>query len=569
MPSKLRQAQPWLNFCGAGLFTAYDPPHALVTEAALLPPTSAGDPNPVSVPSPTQDTGARITVSGDGSILKPAIIPTVDQPKATSNPPSTNNGDPNSGSQSKKPAASDTSPSDSKASPGSPNAGSDPEKSSNPKQSSDPKQKTDSSQGSDPKQDSNSQQNTDPNQGGNSNKGSEANPGDHPDQSGDSKQDSKINSNPEESTNSSKSYLLPQTLVGVISSGKANGNADSIIQNDPKHSDEADVTGKEYGQNRPQVNVPKASTSPSPSDNPASSTISLAVDDRKSTTTNIAGQVVTIGLQNAIEIAGATLIAGAPAITVSGKMISLGSSVLIVGSSTVPFPSQDPDPLITSIASHPVTAASDAVELAGTTLHPGHPGITLDGTSISLDTAGQLIVGSATMTLPGASPTTARLGHQSHASDPKVPGPFITALTGQSITAATPSALAFSGITLTPGAPGKTINGTPVSLNTAGQLVIGSGSNTTPLETNSAAGLGALIIGGFAARGPFFGASPVGGSSSSNGTDSNNSTSTSTSTSVAVFKGEAESLKSQRGLLLSSWKMAGMIAVAIFVFRWM
>lgn len=311
MPNKLRHAQPWLSFCGDAFFTAYDPPHALVTEAALLPPTSAGDPKPVSVPSPTQDTGARATISGDGSIPKPAIVPTMDQPKATPNPPPTKNGDPSPMSQSKNPAASDTSPSDSKATPESPNVGSDPKKGSDSNQGSDPKQETGPDHGRDPKQHSNFQQNTDPNQGSNSNKGSKFNPEDHPDQSSDSKPDSQNNSNPKESTNPSKSYLLPQTLMDVISSGEPNGSADAIIQNDPKQGDETDIAGEESGQNRQQVNDPKASTSPSPLDNPGSSTISLAVDNRKAITTNIAGQATTIGPQNAIEIAGSTLTPGA------------------------------------------------------------------------------------------------------------------------------------------------------------------------------------------------------------------------------------------------------------------
>lgn len=234
-------------------------------------------------------------------------------------------------------------------------------------------------------------------------------------------------------------------------------------------------------------------------------------------------------------------------------MISLGSSALVVGSSTVPFQPQNAEPLITNIAGHPVTAAPDAVELAGTTLHPGHPGVTLDGTSISLDTAGQLIVGSETITLTGASPTIARLGDQSYASYAKLSDPFITTIGGQAITAA-PSAVAFAGTTLTPGASGKVINGTLVSLNTAGQLVIGS--KTAPLATDSGAGLAALIMEGFGAGGRFGGKSPslVGGSSL-------NGTGNRSSAGVAVLQGEAESLESWVPL----WKTAVALAVAMLV----
>ena len=604
MPSKLRQAGTWLNFCGDGYFTAYDPPHALVPETALLP-VSAGDPKPVSVPSPTQGTVTRATVNSDGSTLKPAIIPTMDQPKATPNPPPTDNGKPGPSSQSKSPAASDTPPSDSKASQGSSNQGSDSQKGSDP------------NQGSDPKQDSNSQQNNDPNQG------SKSIPGDRPDQGDDSKPGSKTNSNTEKSTNPSKSHLLPQALMGVINNRKPNGNVDAVVQNDPKQSDEANIAGAESGQNRPQVNVLKVSASPGPLDNPASdsktptqspsfsepfnalaegnpitinnqviqslsygisvagttitpgappitisgtpisygpsllavgsSTIFLAADNRKSIVTNIAGQAVTIGQHNAVEIAGATLTPGAPALTVSGEMISLGSSILIVGTSTVSFQSPSAETSIISVAGYPITAAPDAVALAGTILHPGKPGVILDGTLISLDTAGQLIVGSKTMTLPGASLRSGRLADHSYPLYPDISDPLVTAIGGQTITAA-PSAVAFAGTTLTPGASGKTIGGTPVSLNKGGQLVIGS--KTIPLETDSGAGLGGLIMGGFGAGGPFGGRSP-----SPSGGTSSNGTGNRTSASVAVFQGGAESLKG--GLPL--WKTAVMSSVAMLV----
>lgn len=179
MPSKLRQAEPWLNFCGAGLFTAYDPPHALVTEAALLPPSSAGDPKPAPAPSPTQDPDARATIAGKGSTttLRPAIVPTVDQPKATPKlPPNPSNKDLTPEHTSSDPAASDTLPLGAKASPEHANQGSD------------------TQQGSDPTKGNDSEQSSDPDQGSDPDRGS------------------KSYGNPEEGKSTSKSYLPPQTL---------------------------------------------------------------------------------------------------------------------------------------------------------------------------------------------------------------------------------------------------------------------------------------------------------------------------------------------------------------------
>ena len=282
------------------------------------------------------------------------------------------------------------------------------------------------------------------------------------------------------------------------------------------------------------------------------STTSLAVNTQKPIMTTIAGQTVTIGRQNAVEIAGVTMTPGAAAITVSGKVISLGSSILVVGTSTVPLQPQNAEPLITNVAGYRITAAPDAVEVPGTTLHPGNPRVTLDGTLSSLDTSGQLIIDPKTMTLPGASPIIA----QSSPSSPHISNPLITTIGSQTITAA-PSCVTFAGTTLTPGASGKTINGTLVSLNTAGQLVLGL--QTIPLETASGAqlNLGGLIMGGFGADGPFGGMSPsaVVGGGSANG---NGSTDNGTSTGVAVFRGKAESLRC--GLL--RWKMGGVLLMS-------
>ncbi len=692
MPSQINQMGGWLRFCGGVFFTAYDPPHALVTEAALLPPTSAGDPKSAPAPSPTQDPAAGATVAGKGSTLQPAIVPTVDQPKATKSPvPISNDGTTSSDPQSKDPAAQDTSPSESTPRPGQYNQGSDPDhgsissQGSGSKVDSDPKKGGNGYQGSDSKQAGDSKQDSDPNY------------------SSDPNQDGSPNHmNPEPGTDPSKSYLLITMLTAVTSYRNSDINADTIAPSDPDQSDTTSLVGDESGQDVPPVNILKAPTSPDTSNDPifaskvppqpvvspdpfnafpqsqpvtinnqviqkfpngisvagttltpgappitvsgtpitygpsvlavGTSTISFAFSDPKPITTNVAGQAITIG-QDGVAIAGTTLTPGATAITVSGTSRSLGSSALVIGTSTIPLPSRLPEPLITTVAGHAVTAAPSAVEVAGTTLHPGVPGVTLDGTVVSLDSSGQLIFGSKTITLPGESAGLGALilgglGHKS-ASDASEPlttiiaGQVITAdptavafagttlspgasgrtidgtllslnmggqlvvgsktvrlmsesvqsgglvsgisdlivatIAGQAITAA-PNAIAFAGTTLTPGALGQTINGTLVSLNTAGQLVVGS--KTIPLATSSA-GLGGLIIGGSGNSGPFgaISTSLVGGNSSGgsgNGNGNGDRNGTSTSTSVKVFRGGAGPLKSGLG-----WMMGGVLVVAV------
>lgn len=94
---------------------------------------------------------------------------------------------------------------------------------------------------------------------------------------------------------------------------------------------------------------------------------------------------------------------GSPPLTVSGTPIYFGPSALVVGSSTVPVASKSIPQMITTVAGQVITAAPNIVTIAGTTLTPGAPGITLDGTLLSLEKASQLVIGSKTISLQSAS----------------------------------------------------------------------------------------------------------------------------------------------------------------------
>ena len=115
--------------------------------------------------------------------------------------------------------------------------------------------------------------------------------------------------------------------------------------------------------------------------------------------TTINGQTIQPLTNGGISIDGTTLTPGAPPITVSGTSISLGSSALIVGSSTLPLDSEVPEHLVTTVAGQAVTADPTAVEVGSLTLTPGGPGTSLSGTLVSLDPNGQLIVDTRTIPL--------------------------------------------------------------------------------------------------------------------------------------------------------------------------
>ena len=115
--------------------------------------------------------------------------------------------------------------------------------------------------------------------------------------------------------------------------------------------------------------------------------------------TNINGQIIQPLTNGGISIDGTTLTPNAPPITVSGTSISLGSSALVIGSSTIPLDSEIPEHLVTTVAGQAITADPTAVEVGSLTLTPGGPGTSLSGTLVSLDSDGELIVGTRTIPL--------------------------------------------------------------------------------------------------------------------------------------------------------------------------
>ena len=465
MPSRVKQIQPWLSYCTDVFFTAYDPPTVLRAASALAPPVASKDPEAhpkVSVPSLTVDPVARETVGSKPSTPLPASTPVVDRPKATTyaaqTPPKEKGSD-------KTPR-----PKNDPASQGSPlllptlnavgpnrdpKGNDDHQQISNIQPSSDPTIESDPAQAIDPKKSDNS--------GGNLKDGA----------------DPKLHSSHESEQN-----------VDPVSQGS---DTNQINEVDP-------LNHFKEGQ-----------------------------------TSTINNQVIQ-PLSHGISIAGTTPTPGSPPITISDTPIHLAPSALIIGPSTVPFvpenPNPDPDPLTTIITGHIITAAApNAIAIAATTIPLESPGVNLAGTLISLDTARhQLIVGTKTIPLDSASGI--------HA--------LVTTVNGQAITAF-PSRIAIASTVLTPGAAGIVVGGTLVSLNTGGQVVVGS-KTIALLQSGRSTGLGMGVSGPAGPSGPLIHTklpSPTPSmrknniSTSSGGVDGKSHRNNGTSTAVQIFQSNA------------------------------
>ena len=198
--------------------------------------------------------------------------------------------------------------------------------------------------------------------------------------------------------------------------------------------------------------------------------------------TTIDGEIIQ-PLSNGISVAGTTLTPGGPAVTVSGTPMSLGSDVFAIGTSTVSLATDDPTQVVTTIAGQTITANPTAVEVDGSQLLlPGSPGLTLGGTQISLDLAGQLVVGSKTIPLKGA--TDNRL---------------ITTVAGYQLSA-NPTAVQVGASTLMrPGGLPMTLSGTMISLDSSSKLIVGS--TTINLQPATSGVLDRLVVGGFLSPG--------------------------------------------------------------------
>lgn len=194
----------------------------------------------------------------------------------------------------------------------------------------------------------------------------------------------------------------------------------------------------------------------------------------------VAGQTITPN-SAAFSIAGTTISAGGPAATVDGTVVSLGTSgALAIGSSTYSVPISTPALFANSaiiIAGQTVTPNPSAFPIGGTSISAGGPGVTINGTVVSLHPSGILAIGLSTLAL-------------------SLPLSSIYYTDGLNVQAGSSNAVV-DGVTLTPGASGASINGTVVSLESGGKtLGIGTGRFAMPTGSANATAGGNFFNGG-------------------------------------------------------------------------
>ena len=187
----------------------------------------------------------------------------------------------------------------------------------------------------------------------------------------------------------------------------------------------------------------------------------------------IAGQTV-VPNPTGMVIAGSSVLPGGSAVTISNTLISLGrSGILVVGSSSFSLP---PQSIFTgnsgqsgisalTVAGQTFTPNPTAFSVAGTTISAGGAAVTVGGTVISLRPSGTLVVGSSTIALSAF----------------QTPPPSLLNIDGLTIEAQ-PSRAIVENITISPGAPGMTIDGSVVGLEAGGDLDIGTGRFAMPTE---------------------------------------------------------------------------------------
>lgn len=227
---------------------------------------------------------------------------------------------------------------------------------------------------------------------------------------------------------------------------------------------------------------------------------------------------------------------GDPGVTIGGTPLALNKAgYLVLGSKTLPLASGLAETITTTIAGKAITANPTAITMKSTTLRTGDPGVTVDRTAVALDKSGRLLIGSKTISLHTQSAISST-----------------TTIAGQTITAAA-SGITIADTTLRPGDADLPINGTIVSLDTAGHFVVGSKTHVFGSEN-----------GGL--EDPTVGASRAAGASASTkqlvdqSHSANGSSGSATSTSVQEFKGGGGSLKCD---LLLMKVVVVMIAMAV------
>lgn len=119
------------------------------------------------------------------------------------------------------------------------------------------------------------------------------------------------------------------------------------------------------------------------------------------TTTTAAGHLLTLlpsGI--GIVVSGTTLTPNAPAVTLSSTLLSYGPHGFVAGTSTIPLIPPTTTSLFTTLGQTFTALPSDAIAVAGITLTSNAPAVTVSGEVISLGANGLVVNGTATISLP-------------------------------------------------------------------------------------------------------------------------------------------------------------------------
>jgi len=181
---------------------------------------------------------------------------------------------------------------------------------------------------------------------------------------------------------------------------------------------------------------------------------------------------------------GTTLSQNGPHVTIDNTEVFVGSSGLVIGSSsTVAIPAAPSSELSSkslssamtfTTAGHTFTSPPSDIAVAGTTIQPGSIAV-ISGTTVSYGSIG-LVIGTSIDPIPTSHPSSA-----GPASFPGTGPTNVFTLGGQTLTAS-PTGIYIAGTTLTAGGSAITISGTAISLGSSG-LVIASSTYAIPSGT--------------------------------------------------------------------------------------
>ncbi|MCJ1261022.1 hypothetical protein MMC22_000886, partial [Lobaria immixta] len=204
-------------------------------------------------------------------------------------------------------------------------------------------------------------------------------------------------------------------------------------------------------------NAPKTFFNPQPA--------TFTIPTSRSAVTAVAGVMATVIDPSVVALAGTMISVGGNPATISDLVFSLLSSNRIAVQVKPGVSHVVALPMLTSstvtVGDQLVTIINpSAIAMAGTTLSIGGSAKTISSTVFSLNSAGNLVVepisiDSQKFALPGTTSTTIKIA-------------------GQLVTIISPSAIAIAGTTLSIGGSAKAISNTVFSLDSAGDLVVGS-----------------------------------------------------------------------------------------------